>query len=141
MKVLLALALGAGLATAPAQDKKKDAKKKVELRIKGPRMVFAPPSADMDGGSATILLTARLEGDPENAEEYYCLSESWEWGDEERSRYDPDCEPYGPGVELTRNYSATHRFKGPGRYNIVLRLERGGKTILVARHSVTIQGG
>lgn len=139
MKSLLSLLLGSGLLLAAGPQKNE--KKKIELKIKGPRMVFLPPAGPYEYSSVTVTLTARLEGDPENPEDYYCLSEYWEWGDEERSRYDPDCEPYKPGVELNRHFSATHRFKGPGGYDVVFRLEKGKKTILTAKHSIVVQGG
>lgn len=141
MKALLVVLLGIGVSAAPGQEKKKQEKKKIELKIKGPRMVFMPPSGDTLGGSTTVMLMASLEGEPENPEDYYCLTQKWEWGDEEHSEYSPDCEPYAPGVELPRHFSMTHRYKGPGRFNIILRLERGQKVALLARHSLTIQGG
>jgi hypothetical protein len=103
-------------------------------------MAFLPPSGPYERGSVTVSFTARLEGDPESPEDYYCLSEYWDWGDEERSQYDPDCEPYQPGVEFNRHFSATHRFKGSGRYTIRFQLRRGRESVLSATHSLAVQG-
>ncbi|MFQ5792524.1 MAG: hypothetical protein ACE5JI_18795 [Acidobacteriota bacterium] len=133
MKIVAAL-LCAFFALAPAKGKKP------ELKLKAPRMVFLPPSGPYQRTSVTIRVTGRLEGDPEDPEEYYCLEELWEWGDETESSYQPDCDPYEEGGELKRHFSASRQYRYPGTYRITLRLQRDNKTVLMGRTRVRIRG-
>lgn len=73
------------------------------------------------GFGKPIRFGARLKGDPDDIEEYYCLDEIWDWGDGTQSVHEPDCDPYVVGTELKRDFSDTHAF-GPGRWNIVFAL-------------------
>jgi hypothetical protein len=74
-----------------------------------------------------------------NPEDYYCLEEIWDWDDETESEYAPDCEPYQEGAELKRYFSASHEYRYPGSYNVFLRLQRNGKTILSGQTRVEIR--
>lgn len=87
-----------------------------------------------------VRLRAELEGTPEDPEEYYCLEEEWDWGDETESSYEPDCDPYEEGAELKRIFTATHTFRYPGTYRIFLRLNRGKETILSGQTTVQLRG-
>lgn len=131
MKLLIAI-MAASLLLVPA--------KKPELKIKAPRLVFLPPGGFPQRSSVTVRVTAHLDGDPENPEDFYCLTEVWEWGDDERSTHEPDCEPYQPGAELKRNFSATHRYREPDSYAIVFRLEKAKKTVIRSQSQILVRG-
>jgi hypothetical protein len=113
---------------------------KVRLKLKAPRTVFMKPTGMYRYAPARVRVRAELEGTPEDPEEYYCLEEEWEWGDETESLYEPDCDPYEEGAELKRNYSATHTFRYPGSYTIWLRLQRSGDTVITGRITVQLRG-
>ena len=112
----------------------------VELKLKGPRTVFMRPIGMYRYAPVSVRISAELEGTPEDIEEYYCLEEEWDWGDETESRHEPDCDPYTEGAELKRNWSATHTFRYPGTYTIYLRLQHNKKTVIAGRYTVRIRG-
>ena len=113
----------------------------VSLKVKAPRMVFMPPGSLYERRPVSINLSARLEGDFEDPEKYYCLSEVWEWGDETESVYEPDCDPYEEGAEVKRFFSSHRNFRRPGTYKITLRLKNGDKTVISGTARVRIRGG
>lgn len=113
---------------------------KVELKLKGPRSVFMRPTGMYTYAPVNVLIRAELEGTPENLEEYYCLEEEWDWGDETESHHEPDCDPYEEGAELVRNWSASHSYRYPGTYTVYLRLQRNKKTVIAGRFTVRIRG-
>ena len=111
------------------------------LKLKAPRMTFVHPRMPNEPRAEIVIrVTASIEnkekiGDPEK---YYCLEEVWEWDDDTESTYAPDCEPYKEGAELKTFFSASHQYRDPGSYNIYLRLQRNGKTILAGNVRVQI---
>lgn len=131
MRVFILLA-SAFLALAPAE--------KPKLVLKGPRVVFMRPSNYSSRSPTTVRIRAELEGQPENPEEYYCLTEVWDWGDDTESTYEPDCDPYEEGTELQRRFSASRQFRYPGTYNIRLLLKRYDETVISGSISVQIRG-
>jgi hypothetical protein len=126
------LFLSAGYVASAGED--------VELKLKGPRSVFMRPTGMYSWAPVNVRVRAELEGTPENTEEYYCLEEEWEWGDETESTYEPDCDPYEEGAELKRIYSATHTFRYPGTYTIWLRLKNNRDTVIAGRTTVRVRG-
>lgn len=112
----------------------------VKLKLKGPRTVFMRPTGMYNYAPVNVRIRAELEGVPDNLEEYYCLEEEWEWGDDTESRYEPDCDPYEEGAELKRIYSSTHVFRYPGSYTVHLRLQKNGDTIVGGRFTVRVRG-
>jgi hypothetical protein len=112
----------------------------VKLKMKGPRTVFMKPAGMYRHTPVSIRVSAELEGIFEDPEEYYCLEEEWEWGDETESLREPDCDPWEEGAQVNRHYSASHTFRYPGTYTILLRLQRSGDTIIMGKHTVRIRG-
>ena len=113
---------------------------KVKLKLKAPRSIFMKPTGMYTHAPVNVRVRAELEGTPENPEEYYCLEEEWDWGDDTESFHEPDCDPYEAGAELKRIYNSTHTFRYPGNYTIYLRLQRGGDTIITSKVTVRIRG-
>ncbi len=113
---------------------------KIKLKMKGPRTVFMKPTGMYSHSPVSVRVSAELEGTFEDPEEYYCLEQEWEWGDETESLREPDCDPWEEGTQVTRNFSATHTFRYPGSYTILLRLQRSGDTIIMGKHTVRIRG-
>ena len=124
-------------AAAPANNRGGD---KMRLKLKGPRTVFMKPADMYRYRPASVRLRAELEGTPDNPEEYYCLEEEWDWGDETESLYEPDCDPYEDGAELKRIYSASHTYRNPGSYTVYLRLMLNKDTIIAGRFNVRMRG-
>ena len=113
---------------------------KPKLKLKAPRTIFMKPTGMYSYSPVSVMVRAELEGDPQNPEEYYCLVEEWEWGDETESSHEPDCEPYVEGAELTRFYSASHTYRIPGNYTIFLRLQSGKRSVLTGSITVNLRG-
>jgi hypothetical protein len=105
-----------------------------KLIVKAPRVKLISPTA----ARIQIAVTARLQGEPEVAEEYYCLTEVWDWDDETESVYHPDCEPYEKGARLKREFAAVH-FYGVGSYTITFRLRSGEKTVIRAATDIQVR--
>jgi hypothetical protein len=136
--LLLALALGASatstsaLADGPA------------LKLKAPRMTFMRPRMPNEPQRSTVTIRVTAEMTDlekiEDPEEFYCLEEVWDWDDETESEYAPDCDPYKEGAELKKNFSGTHQYRYPGVYQVFLRLQRNGKTVLAGNVRLEIRG-
>ena len=112
--VLVALTAAASTARAPAL-----AGEKPRLVLKGPRLQML--KRGRAARSIRVEVRARLEGDPDDPETYYCLDEIWDWGDATESVREPDCDPFEEGTELKTNFTDTHYF-GTGRWIITLAL-------------------
>ena len=137
MKLLLSILAAYSLLSAPIVTRAAD---DPELKLTAPRFVFLP-YADPRGPRprVDVRVTAALEGEPEDLEEYYCLDEEWEWDDDTRpARHEVDCDPYEPGMEITRRFSSSHQYRYPGTYKIELRLMLGDKTIAYGTTQVQI---
>lgn len=70
------------------------------------------PGLAAQGFGKRVDVRARLEGDPDDPETYYCLDEIWDWGDGTESVSEPDCDPFEEGTDLKMNFMDTHYF-GP----------------------------
>ncbi len=137
MKLLITL-LGALVVLAPSGSTVKG----VELKLKAPNFIFMPPPPGINQkSSVTVRVTARLEGEFEDPEKYYCLDEEWEWADGTRpSVHEVDCDPYEEGMEINRRFSGSRTYRDPGSYNIMLRLKHGKKTIIAGKARIRIRG-
>ena len=131
------LAAGVSVLAAPAQrdakgkDKEDDKRPKLSLRAQ-PTVSIAP---------ARVVLTAELSGGPNDFEEYYCATVSWDWGDGTESESTLDCEPYQPGKsEIKRRYTVQHTFRS-GQHKVGFRLKRNDKTLAVANVTIQVQPG
>ncbi len=116
---------------------------KPTLKLKAPRMTFLKPTMPNQRRRTTINIRVSAEMKDldkiEDPEEFYCLEEFWEWDDDTESEYAPDCDPYEEGMELKTHFSASHRYRYPGSYNVELRLMRNGDTILYGKTRVQIR--
>lgn len=114
-----------------------------ELKLKAPRSTFMRPRMPNEPRrpTVTIRVTAQLEDleEAEDLEEYYCLDEIWDWDDDTESEYSPDCDPYEEGMEVKRHFSASHQFRYAGTYNVYLRLQRHGETVIAGSTRVQIR--
>jgi len=141
--MLLCGALGIGFGLAPAVGSGVGADDEPELKLKRPRTKFLRQR--MPNERRRPAIPVRITGEilnldkAEDPEEYYCLEEVWIWDDDTESEYAPDCDPYEEGAELKRFFSATHQFRSPGSYQVRLRLERNGDTILSSTTIVDIR--
>src|SRR6267154_4104518 len=100
-------------AQKPASPKDKDQKNPTLKLTARPPLGMSP---------ARIVLTADLNGGPNDAEDYYCPTVEWDWGDGTTSETTSDCDPYEPGKsEIRRRYTIDHVFRA-GNYRVALRL-------------------
>ena len=130
--LVLAAALAAG---AQPQDKSKDSAqdKRPQLKLSArPPLGMAP---------LKVVLTADLQGGPNDSEEFYCPTVEWEWGDGTQSESTVDCDPYEPGKsEIKRRWTVEHVFRA-GQYHVVLRLKKHDKAITQASVSLEVRPG
>src|SRR5215470_17019895 len=61
---------------------------------------------------ARVVLTADLNGGPNDSEDFYCPTIEWDWGDGTKSESMSDCDPYEPGKsEIRRRFTTDHVFR------------------------------
>jgi len=107
---VLACAPGAG-ASAGDNDKKPS----ISLKAT-PSVGFSP---------ARIVVTAEVRGGPNDAEDLYCASVEWVWGDDTKSESKADCEPYEAGRSaIKRRYTLDHIYQTGGNYRIEFYLKQ-----------------
>ena len=135
------LAMFALLVTASAQKADKDARGKdkdqesgrPQLRLKAQPVISMAPSR--------VVLTAELVGGPNDAEEFYCPTTEWDWGDGTQSESTADCAPYEPGKsEIKRRFTVEHIFRA-GSYRVMFKLKRRDKPIASAGVSIQVRPG
>ena len=116
--------------TAARQDKK--AKPSVAVRA-SPTVGFSP---------ARMVLTAELKGGADDYEDFYCASVEWDWGDDTRSEFRADCEPYEAGKsEIKRRFVTEHVFDSSGDYRVQFRLKQKKKVVGGGSTEVKIRPG
>jgi hypothetical protein len=130
MLPLWLLALASVASTPPVE--------KAKLVLDAPRVQSILPGLAAKGYGKKVDVEARLEGDLEDPEDFYCLDELWEWGDGTESFHENDCDPYEDGAEVRSKFGETHYFR-PGQYEITLRLTRGDETIINGAIDVQIR--
>lgn len=108
--------------------------KKPSLSLKAsPSVSFAP---------ARVVVVAELKGGADDAEEFYCPTVEWEWGDGTTSTAEADCNPYEAGKsQIKRRYTVEHQFKNSGGFKISLRLKKGTKVVAMANAVVQVRAG
>ena len=90
---------------------------------------------------ARVVLTADLNGGPNDSEDYYCPTIEWDWGDGTMSESSSDCQPYEPGKsEIRRRYAIEHIFHA-GNFRVVLRLKKRDKMVTSATVVIEIRPG
>ena len=115
-------------ATGAADDKK------ASITLKAsPTIGFAP---------ARIVVTAEVKGGPNDAEDLYCASVEWIWGDDTRSESKTDCEPYVAGTsEIKRRFTLDHVYQTGGNYRIEFYLKQKNKRVLGGHTTITVRPG
>ena len=66
----------------------------------------------------TIKFSAELIGIPEHAEEFYCPTVVWTFGDGQMQAVTPDCLPYNAKSKITREFSVNHFYDRPGIFMV-----------------------
>lgn len=96
---------------------------------------------------AEMTFTAELKGG-EDIEDFYCPTVEWEWGDDERmggvgtkSVEESDCEPFQPGMTITRRFEKEHRFMVWGNYRVQITLRKGSRMIARQSKMVNVKAG
>jgi hypothetical protein len=127
---LFGLALIAvGLATSGVAGEAAARKPRLELRATA-RPVLTP---------VPVMAVAELVGG-EDLEDFYCVGLEWDWGDGNRSFRESDCDPWEPGAEVGRLFTARHVYHHPGVYEVRIRLRRADGDVAVARTQVRVMG-
>jgi hypothetical protein len=136
----LAVAIMVAAALARQKDDKnaaketKDQETRPKLTLKAqPMMAIAP---------ARVVFTAELNGGANDAQDYYCPTVEWDWGDETRSETTADCEPYQAGKsEIKRRFTVEHQYKYGRNYRVIFRLKHGAKSIAAATVNIQVRPG
>jgi hypothetical protein len=117
----------AGVSTNAVEDK-------ASINLKAtPSVGFSP---------ARVVATAEVKGGRNDAEDLYCASVEWVWGDDTKSESREDCEPYEAGrSEIKRRYTLDHVYQTAGNYRLEFYLKQKNKRILGGRTTVTIRPG
>ena len=127
--LLTAAAVAAQQPGKPSKDQDKRPSLKLSAR---PAIGMSP---------ARIVLTADVNGGPNDSEDFYCPTIEWDWGDGTISESTSDCEPYEPGKsEIRRRYSIEHIFRA-GNFRVALRLKKREKMVTSATVSIEIRPG
>jgi len=87
-----------------------------------------------------VMFTAELKGG-DDLELYYCPELEWEWADGGKSVREGDCDPYEPGTKIERRYTARHRYKHAGTYNVRVKLSKAGHKFAETSIKVTVRPG
>jgi len=133
------LAASALLVTASAQKADKDSKSKEQDAIRPQLRLKAQPVISM--APSRVVLTAELVGGPNDAEEFYCPTVEWDWGDGTQSESTTDCAPYEPGKsEIKRRFTVEHVFRA-GSYRVMFKLKRREKPVASAGVSIQVRPG
>jgi hypothetical protein len=133
----VSLSICAMLTTVSAEKSAKDAKNQdaghARLTLRAQPVISMAPSR--------VVLTAELTGGANDAEEYYCPTVSWDWGDGTESESTADCPPYEAGKsEVKRRYTVEHVFRA-GAYRVTLRLKRRDKAVATAAVNIQVRPG
>lgn len=112
------------------EDTPKGKKPKLEVRA-APRMAVSP---------AQVLFTAELRGG-DSIEDFHCPQIEWDWDDGGKSEHEADCEPFAPGTEIERRFTAEHVFSRQGTYNVKVTMRRADRVIASSRVTVTVRPG
>jgi hypothetical protein len=100
----------------------KDAEsKRPKITLKAQPMIAISP--------ARVVLTAEIQGGPNDYEDFYCPTVEWDWGDGTQSESTNDCAPYEAGKsEIKRHFVTEHVFRA-GQFRVTFRLKRRDKSV------------
>ena len=89
-----------------------------------------------------VVLTAELKNVGDKEADLYCPSVVWDWGDGTQSMHSANCEPFEAGSTAVKTrYVQEHTYNMPGRFRVVLRLERSSKVLLAGSTTLTVRPG
>ncbi|MFQ6015519.1 MAG: VIT domain-containing protein [Anaerolineae bacterium] len=73
---------------------------------------------DVTKGTAplTVSFRAELVGGPDNNQDFYCASYTFDFGDGTAMHAEPDCLPYWPEVEIQRRFETDYTYEKEGTY-------------------------
>jgi hypothetical protein len=129
--VCMLTAGGAAQKSAPPKDKDQEKHPTLKLTARPP-LGMSP---------ARVVLTADVNGGPNDSEDYYCPTIEWDWGDGTKSETSSDCDPYEPGKsEIKRRYTIDHVFRA-GNYRVAFRLKKRDKMVASATVMIEIRPG
>ncbi len=128
--VALALFLAESGVVPLAAGDAKPKKPKLEARAL-PVMGLAP---------VEVLLIMDLKGGDE-LEDFYCPAIEVDWDDGAHSSQESDCPPFEPGMKLTRHFTVSHEYKGPGEFDLHARLVHAERVVASAQVHVSIRAG
>ena len=128
----LALALAVSVNVTGSQKDQKEKKPKISVKA-NPVMAISP---------ARVVVSADINGGPDDYEDFYCATAEWDWGDDTRSQNTIDCEPYEAGKsEIKRRFTSDHIYRTAGEFRVQFRLKKKDKVIAGASTSVRIRPG
>lgn len=113
--------------TGLAQDATGPPRPRLAVRA-APSMAFPP---------VEVRVTAQIVGG-RDLEDFHCPQVEWNWGDGDRSVREADCEPYQPGAEIERHFTARHVYRREGVYDVKVSILRATRPIARASARVNV---
>jgi hypothetical protein len=127
-----AAVVGASVALAVVLHAGEDKKASISLKA-NPSISFSP---------ARVVVTAEVKGGKNDAEDLYCASVEWVWGDDTRSESKTDCEPYEAGrSEIKRRFTLDHVYQSAGNFRVEFYLKQKNKRVLGGHTSINVRPG
>ena len=69
-----------------------------------------------------VNLSGELVGGPDDNQAFYCLGNTFDFGDEVSEVTTPDCEVWQPGQTILRRFTTSYRYTKPGEYQVTFKL-------------------
>jgi eight-cysteine-cluster-containing protein len=87
-------------------------------------LIIDPRTEEMNDGTFPykVYFNAVLTGVDDYDENFYCLKQTWDFGDGIGSDIWPDCESFTEGTKIERLFTDMHAYKKPGKYIVKLQL-------------------
>ena len=131
-RTLGALAASVLVLAAPGQAGESRNPERPSLDVRAlPRIAISPTD---------VAFTAKLVGG-EALEDFHCPEVEWDWADGARSVRLSDCDPYQPGDDVVRVFSARHRYRQAGLYEVTVRMRRASRVLAVASITIDVKEG
>ena len=122
----------AAVAALGATPSGKDTKPSIVVKAT-PTVGFAP---------MRIVLTADINGGPDDYEQFYCATAEWDMGDGNKSELNTDCDPYEPGKsQIKRRYVKEQVFQIPGDFRVAFNLKQKDKIVASGRTTIRVRPG
>ena len=122
----------AAIAALGATASGKDPRPSIAVKA-SPTVGFAP---------MRIVLTADINGGPDDYEQFYCATAEWDMGDGNKSEQNTDCDPYEPGKsQIKRRYVKEQVFQIPGDFRVLFSLKQKDKVVASGRTTIRVRPG